>query len=190
MIKNSKDNKYDKELVDVFNSFNKPLNKKRTIKEAHEKGFWHRCVHIWVYTKKGEVLLQNRSNNMKLFPNLWDTSVAGHIRSGEEPIYSAIREIKEEIGIKISRKDLNFFKILKRENNHKDFTSKEFYYIYFLEFNKNKKELKRQKSEVKELKFIKISDFKKELKTIPEKFVPHKRYYNQIIKRIEEIIKK
>ena len=76
--------------------------------EAHEKGLWHRSAHIWVYNDKSEILLQLRSANKIIFPNRWDVSSAGHIGAGEIPLDSAIRELKEEIGITDIAEDLHF----------------------------------------------------------------------------------
>ena len=44
---------------------------------------------------------------------MWDTSVAGHVTAGEDPITSAVREIEEEIGLQVNKEDLQFFKIIK-----------------------------------------------------------------------------
>jgi len=52
--------------------------------------------------------LQLRAKNKKLFPNKWDVSVGGHISAGEEPLTTAVRETKEELGLEISREDLVF----------------------------------------------------------------------------------
>lgn len=178
-----------KGLIDIVDKNNKELNKKTTINDAHEKGLWHRVVHVWIFNKFSEILVQLRSEKIELFPNLWDISVAGHVDSGEEPLTSAIREIKEEIGLIVNKKDLNFFKILKRTNKYKKMINNEFYYVYFLEYNKDINNLKKQESEIIDLKFIKLNELNKELKNSPERFVPHKNYYEIIIKKIEEIIK-
>ena len=62
-----------------------------------------------------EILVQKRSPKKETFPNLWAISVAGHVRSGETSIEAAIREIKEEIGKKVTEEDLIYLFTLKRE---------------------------------------------------------------------------
>ena len=42
------------------------------------------------------------------FPGLYDTSSAGHIPAGEEPLPSALRELKEELGIEARPEELAF----------------------------------------------------------------------------------
>lgn len=66
----------------------------------------HRVVHVLVFNKKGEILLQKRSINKDVAPGKWDTSVGGHVNPGEDLLDSAIREMEEELGIK--GKDLKY----------------------------------------------------------------------------------
>ena len=69
---------------------------------AHRDGILHRTAHVWIVRKKTQgydILLQKRSMEKDSFPGLYDTSSAGHIPTGSEPLPSAIRELKEELGI-------------------------------------------------------------------------------------------
>lgn len=45
--------------------------------EAHKKGLWHRAVVCFFVNDKNEVLLQKRSANKKLWPNMWDVYAVG-----------------------------------------------------------------------------------------------------------------
>jgi isopentenyl-diphosphate delta-isomerase type 1 len=65
----------------------------------------HRVVHVLVFNKKGELLLQKRSMLKDVAPGKWDTSVGGHINPGEDIIAAANREMEEELGIKVQRLD-------------------------------------------------------------------------------------
>jgi len=60
----------------------------------------HKVVHILVFNRKGELLLQKRSLNKDVAPGRWDTSVGGHVGIGEELLTSSRREMHEELGIK------------------------------------------------------------------------------------------
>src|SRR5574343_2048863 len=97
------------EYLDIYDENGKSLGQKVSRKEAHEKGFWHRAVHIWVVNSKGELLLQRRSPLKHNHPNMWDISCAGHISAGDGDIISALREVEEEIGLKL--KPENFLQI-------------------------------------------------------------------------------
>lgn len=59
----------------------------------------HRVVHILVFNKNGDLLLQKRSPAKDVAPGKWDTSVGGHISPGEDPLTAALRETEEELGI-------------------------------------------------------------------------------------------
>ncbi len=59
----------------------------------------HRVVHVLVFNKKGEIVLQKRSNNKDVAPGKWDTSVGGHVNPGEDLLEAAKREMGEEIGV-------------------------------------------------------------------------------------------
>lgn len=91
------------EIFDIVDENGIPTGEtiQRTV--AHDKGIRHRTAHIWIVrnTDNGcEVLLQQRSYNKDSFPGRYDTSSAGHIRAGDEPLDSALRELVEELGIK------------------------------------------------------------------------------------------
>jgi len=44
------------------------------------------------------VLLQKRSAEKESFPGMFDTSFAGHIQAGDDPLESAQRELREKLG--------------------------------------------------------------------------------------------
>jgi isopentenyldiphosphate isomerase len=59
----------------------------------------HRVVHVLVLNRKGEILLQKRSERKEVAPGKWDTSVGGHVGIGEDLLTSSKREMHEELGI-------------------------------------------------------------------------------------------
>ena len=65
----------------------------------------HRVAHVLVFNSKGELFLQKRSMNKDVQPGKWDTSVGGHLDSGELYYQAAIREMEEELGIKPEKVD-------------------------------------------------------------------------------------
>lgn len=67
--------------------------------EVHEKGIKHRAVHVFLFDKKGNLLLQKRSHLKDVHPQSWDSSAAGHLDSGEDYATSAAREVVEETGL-------------------------------------------------------------------------------------------
>ncbi|MDC7232995.1 MAG: NUDIX domain-containing protein [Spirochaetales bacterium] len=62
-------------------------------------GMIHRVVHILVFDSSGELYLQKRSITKDVQPGKWDTSVGGHVNTGESYEEAAYREMHEELGI-------------------------------------------------------------------------------------------
>lgn len=75
-------------------------------KEIYDKSLIHRIIHILVFNKNGDLLLQLRSAKCSFCPHHWSTSAGGHVRSGESCEAAAMREYTEELGTK---SELEFF---------------------------------------------------------------------------------
>jgi 16S rRNA (adenine1518-N6/adenine1519-N6)-dimethyltransferase len=67
--------------------------------EVHAQHLLHRAVHVFVFNRRGDLLLQQRSALKDLHPGVWDSSVSGHLDSGEDYATAATREMAEEMGI-------------------------------------------------------------------------------------------
>ena len=63
-----------------------------------EDGDYEVVVHVAIFNKEGEMLIQKRSLTKKKFPNLWDMSAGGHTISGETSNDAIERELFEELG--------------------------------------------------------------------------------------------
>ena len=88
------------EKFDIYDD-NRILTGKVKIKgEKCDMGENKLVVHICIFNSQGQLLIQHRQHNKKLYPDLWDLSVGGHTMAGESSRQSAERELKEELGIK------------------------------------------------------------------------------------------
>lgn len=67
--------------------------------DVHARKLTHRAVHVFVFNKRSDLLLQKRSLLKDMCPGLWDSSVSGHLDSGESYEAAAVRELSEEMGI-------------------------------------------------------------------------------------------
>lgn len=88
--------------------------------DIHKQGLLHREIHVLFYTPKQEVIFQHRSKNVDTFPNLLCATVGGHVEMGETIEETSIKETKEETGLKISKNDLEFIKLLKHKSYDKN----------------------------------------------------------------------
>lgn len=59
----------------------------------------HRAVHLFVLNRQREIYLQKRSGDKRVQPGKWDTSVGGHIATGEKTVDALFREAYEELGL-------------------------------------------------------------------------------------------
>lgn len=66
--------------------------------EVHARGLRHRATHVWVEDGTGRLLLQRRAATKDREPDLWTSSVSGHLDAGEDYATAARREVGEELG--------------------------------------------------------------------------------------------
>ena len=92
--------------MELFDVIDEDGNKTGQVKErgvAHRDGTLHSTVHIWIVRPNQEsgydILLQKRSECKDSNPGAYDISSAGHVSAGDELMESALREMKEELGI-------------------------------------------------------------------------------------------
>ena|SRR5436190_9046122 len=98
------------EIFDVVNDRDEVIDRQPR-SEVHRRGLLHRAVHVLVFNSRGEIFLQKRSMKKDRQPGLWDSSASGHVDSGEDYDDCAVRELNEEIGLKVSRALERLFKI-------------------------------------------------------------------------------
>lgn len=75
---------------------------------VHQRNELHRAAHIVLFNPAGEVFVQQRSLSKDSGAGLWDTSVAGHLDSGETYLHCAVRELLEEVGVRIAPEQLRW----------------------------------------------------------------------------------
>ena len=121
-------------------------------KEAHDKNLLHNEIAVFVLNDKNQGLLQKRSANKRFNPNKW-ALCAGHVEAYESLEDAAIREIKEEIGLDISKEDLHEY--LKKEITLRESNSK-ITYFYYIKTNKKEDEFIIQTDELSEVKWFDI----------------------------------
>jgi 16S rRNA (adenine1518-N6/adenine1519-N6)-dimethyltransferase len=92
-------------------------------REVHGNNLRHRAVHIFIFNRKGELLLQKRSCWKDRHPNLWDSSAAGHVEAGEEYDATAVRELREELGVTANLSRVAYLNASER-------TGEEFIWLY------------------------------------------------------------
>lgn len=87
------------EKFEVLNELGEFTGEIATREECYKKGLWHRAVYAFIIDDDGNVLLQKRS---RLWPNMCDVTVGGHVDSGEFGRQALVKEVKEELLERIS----------------------------------------------------------------------------------------
>ena len=144
---------------------------------AHSKGIRHRTAHIWIVRKinnRYQVLMQKRAMNKESFPGMFDTSSAGHIQAGDEPLESALRELHEELGIQAEPKELEFvgnFRIAYEKEFHgKMFRDNEIAFVYIYSQPVDETKLILQKEELETVEWFDLEQVYASCKNHDSKF--------------------
>ena len=181
------------EEVDILDEDGNPTGEVKLKSEAHAKGLWHKAVHVWIYTSKGKILLQKRAKQKTYLPGLLDVSAAGHVSAGQSFEEAAVREIEEELGVKVSASELKKVETKKVAHDVPEtgILNREIIQVYLLRLDKKLKDFKIQKEEVESLRLISLEEFESEVKN-PEKaksYTPYGDYFFDIIRFIREELK-
>lgn len=143
-----------KEFFDVLDENGNYLGEVQDRETCHKNGLWHKAVVVFIINAKGQVLLQKRSKNKKLWPNMWDVTAGGHVLAGEFGFQSIIREAKEELGIELNKHEMIFLGSSRSINNKGDIKNNHFNEFYIVNKNLDETKLKLQSEEVSEVKWI------------------------------------
>jgi len=165
------------EYFDIVDEAGQPNGEIISRDEAHQKGILHRTAHVWLVKKKPggyDILLQKRSEEKDSFPGMYDTSSAGHIPAGDEPLPSALRELKEELGLEASPEDLKYagtFRIQYEKEFHGHlFRDNEVTRVYVYDKPVNIQDLTLQESEVSEVRWFDLDEVWNEIHRSRERF--------------------
>jgi isopentenyl-diphosphate delta-isomerase len=136
--------------------------------ECHDgDGVLHRAFSIFIFNQRGELLLQRRSADKRLWPLFWSNSCCSHPRKGESMAEATGRRLLEELGMATELDHLFTFSYHAR---YLDLGSeREMCWVYAGQsddtpiFNT---------TEIAEVRWISAADLDREFRTRPEDFTP------------------
>ena len=169
------------EYIDIVDENDNPIGEIKEKQQAHEDGNFHRTAHVWIINDNNELLLQKRSASKKSHPNCWDISGAGHIRAEETVTEGAIRELKEELGVEATEKDLDYIATIKSTKNPKNM---EFGYVYLLRCNKKIADYIFEDEEVSEVKYVYYEELEKMVENKAEGLLLHDEEFKKLFEYI------
>lgn len=141
-----------KEVLDVYNDEGLPINKvvlRGSDDSAFLKGEHFAVSVIFIENNKGEYLIQK-------LPDGTYSSTGGHVLSEESPLNAIIREVGEEIGIRLNKKNVEYlgFKII-------DLPIR---FLFYTKKNINIKKVKIDRNEVYSVEYMTEEEIKKLIK--------------------------
>ncbi len=182
-----------KEMVDIVDEQDQLIGVRKLRTEVHRDGDWHREVHVWVYNRKGELLFQLRGPHQESFPNCWDVSVGGHVEAGSNYMESALKEMREELGIAAHAEELK--KIIYRtkdvHDEHRGIWNRAFQTIFAYPYDGPLEALTLEKPAVAEVRFFTEDEMLK----VPEQygngislFPGEKEYFQKVFGKIHQLL--
>ena len=141
------------EYWDLYNKDKQKLNKTILRGEKINTGEFFLVVNIWIVNDKSELLITQRHQN-KSWPLKWECT-GGAILAGEDSYTGALREVEEEIGIKLRTKG-NLIDTLVRKDSIKD--------IYVFEENIKIEETKLEEGAVINIKWVTFDELNEMVK--------------------------
>jgi isopentenyl-diphosphate Delta-isomerase len=136
--------------------------------QIYSDKLWCRATNIYVLNEEGQILCQRRALDKGNFPGLWATHFGGHVTVGESYRINAVKELEEEIGLKMPAFQLVPFRtssLLNEEQNVRMWR-RDFITIY----NGKIEDLIPQPGEVEELQWFSIDEIMQKLNSTEEEF--------------------
>lgn len=181
----------EEELIEILDETGANTGIIKYKSEIKEKGLFHRGISVCVLNTNNEILMHQRSNLKKVYPNLWSCFVRGHVKAHESSVDSCIREIEEELGIKVTANNINFLYTSKsiEQNPNTSYINNIFFDNYITIHDIKIKDLRLQVDEVSEVKFINYKDLEELIKSNDESLIPNFEDYKEIISLLENMKK-
>ena len=151
--------------------------------KAHQNGGkLHRAFSIFIFNRKGETMLQQRTSTKYHGGGLWSNTVCSHPRVGETPLQAAHRRLKEEMGFDCEMKEVFAFEY--EAEMDKGLTEHEYDHVIFGDYDLDPKP---NPEEVQDWKWVSLQALKSDLEKNPSFYTPWVRIsINDIIKHYRE----
>jgi len=170
---------FDDELLLVVNENDEVIDYK-TKAECHDDGgILHRAFSIFIFNEEGDLLLQKRSADKRLWSLTWSNSCCSHPRKGESMDVATQRRLSEELGFETTLQFLYKFQYQARYDETG--SENEVCSVYIGKVRSE--EVHINPTEISEWTFISPEEMDDELKNSPEKYTP---WFQMEWKRIRE----
>lgn len=156
------------EYWDIYDSARNKTDRTMVRGDEFSEGDYHLIVHVCIFNKMGDMLIQQRQSTKVGWPNRWDFTAGGSATKGDTSQTAAERELFEELGIKINLENIRPNLTVNFEHGFDD--------IYLIEKEVDLNELSLQAEEVQNVKWASLNEIERMLDS--EEFIP---YYSSFI---------
>lgn len=140
------------ELLFVVDEDNNPLEPLPRSEVIAQK-LWRRTAGgILIHKSSNKILCQKRSDSKDERPGLWIAEFGGKSAPGEDAKITALRELKEELGINVAETDLTYYGLIKSAER------RQFEYQYYIYWEGNESDIKFDENEVSEISWKSIPE--------------------------------
>lgn len=147
--------------------------------KAHELGLLHRAFSVWIFNKKGELMLQQRASEKYHCGGMWTNTCCSHPRPGETTIDAAHRRLMEEMGFDCElRETIEFIYEIDFPNG---LTEHEYLHVFIGRYDENPI---LNPEEASDFKWISIDTLRKNIETDPNRYT----YWSRLT--LEKLIEK
>jgi len=146
--------------IDVLDKHGNPTGEVLSRQEVHIQGKIHRAVHLYLFDKSNNLLLQRRSFNADHYPGMFSISVTGHVEAGENSKEAVLRELQEELSIAEDDVNIEFlFSFRQDVEISPTYIDRQFNDIYAGWIDLKLEDIAFDANEVSEVKLIPFSEF-------------------------------
>ena len=132
---------------------------------VHQQGLLHRAFSVFIFNSKNELLLQQRAEEKYHSPLLWSNTCCSHPLHNEDMGQTIERRLKEEMGLQCNTRFVHRF--LYKVNFENGLTEHELDHVFF---GKSDEYPAPNPAEVRDWKYITLSDLNREIDANPERY--------------------
>ncbi len=149
---------FDSELLILVNDQDEEIGYKDKLGCHLDNGLLHRAFSLFIFNDDGQLLLQQRSKNKKLWPLYWSNSCCSHPRHGEAMDVAINRRLQQELGFTAV---LNYVYKFKYQVNYLNIGAEHELCSVFV--GKSSAPIKSNDNEVAGWRFVDLDELNKEI---------------------------
>ncbi|HEV3471368.1 MAG TPA: isopentenyl-diphosphate Delta-isomerase [Pyrinomonadaceae bacterium] len=135
--------------------------------EAHREGALHRAFSVFVFDRRGRLLLQKRAAGKYHSGGLWSNTACGHPRPGEATAEAARRRLREEMNFDCELREA--FGFVYRAELRGGLVEHEYDHVFVGVYDG---EPSPDAAEVEDWKWLSVEELRRGLEAEPERYSP------------------